>query len=206
MSYIWPSSLARERFQGTKDSLNFLNLLFSFWSPTKVHASIHADQKIFESAANTITLAPHAHGYWNRALFALKPGSVNDEKTEMTAKFYWLKPNGPLPISSSLLLPEVVPANYIVDPIYMPGNLTSGGREHQASVSGPNLKLFNSDTDTIITSGDEIRIKTDDEVNLPLPDPQFISLQWTLHRLAALCDTAADQPEFEYEDEDDDPW
>ncbi|OJJ81778.1 uncharacterized protein ASPGLDRAFT_49735 [Aspergillus glaucus CBS 516.65] len=59
-----------------------------------------------KSTANALALQSSAHDYWDRALFALQPISVNDQKTEMKLRFYWLKPGFLLPQGSTLLLPE----------------------------------------------------------------------------------------------------
>lgn len=178
-------------------------MLYTFWSEEKVDAWTHINQQMAESVANTIAMTSSVHDFWDRALFALKPVSVNDEKTQMTLKFYWLTPTGRLPVNSSLSLPAILPDNYIIPPIDMPGNLKSGGWEHP-DFQGPNLRLYSADTDSLIVSGDEIRITTDNPVDLPLPDWEFVSLQWTLHRLAALCAAAGYQPDIEYGDEDPD--
>jgi hypothetical protein len=40
---------------------------------------------------NLVILSSNAYGYWNRGAFALKPISVNEDKTTLKVKFFWQK-------------------------------------------------------------------------------------------------------------------
>lgn len=174
-------------------------MLGMFWSREKVDGWVHANYKILESVTNRITLAPQCREYWDKALFGLRPVSVNEEKTQMVLQFFWLQGQNLPPSGSSLLLPQTIPDDYVIEPISMPGGLKKGGRECHSSIPNPNLTLYDCERDTIISSGDLITLSTHDPENLPLPDEQFLSLQWTLHRLGALCAAAGYVPQ----DEDD---
>lgn len=177
----------------------FQNYVDMFWTEKKVNAWVNPLQKIIESVSNTIALAPHAHDYWDRALFALRPVSVNPEKTEMVLQFYWLQAVIPLPHGSSILLPETLPDSYLVDPPIMPGNLESGGRDCHASVQ-PNLMLFDCQTRSVVSSGTYITIPTHDPEEYPLPDEECLWMQWTLHQFGVLCAAAGFQPEDSEDD------
>lgn len=69
---------------------------------------------------------------------------------------------------------------------------------------GSNLsKLFNHITNTLISSGDEIALTTEDPELQPLPDMRLLEMQYFLHRVAAMSG-AADRPPFESDNYGDD--
>ncbi|PWY73404.1 hypothetical protein BO83DRAFT_388766 [Aspergillus eucalypticola CBS 122712] len=87
---------------------------------------------------------------------------------------------------------------------------TSYGRYHFDSIVADGMvasklpELFDNETDTIICSGDRITVTTPDPEKFPLPDLDLLDLQWTLHRLGAMCAAAGWQPADQADDDDDD--
>jgi len=165
----------------TRKSPSLWDNLRLFWSKERVDAWHNA---IFplgtETCQNLICLAPHAHAYWERAYFALKPIRISDDMKRLDVQFFWL--------SSTPHVPEV---NILQVPS-LPADLDQG----------PNLaKLFNHETDTKIHSGCEISLETDDPVSRPLPDFRLLEMQWFLHRVTAMSGAAELQDDF-YDDDD----
>ena len=200
--HILPFSLAKSKADSNDDKFSvFQSMLEMFWTQEKVNGWVHGNHKILDSVTNRITMAPQCHEYWDKALFALRPVTVNEEKTLMVLQFFWLQGQNLPPTGSSLLLPETIPDDFIIEPIIiMPNDLKRGGRDCHSSMQKLNLTLYDCERDTVLCSGDYITISTDDPETLPLPDEQFLSLQWTLHRLAALCAAVGYTP---LQDEDD---
>lgn len=108
---------------------------------------MHANKEVIESVANTIAMAPHCHEYWDRALFALQPGPVNDDKTKMIVKFYWLQPQGSLPPGSTLELPDDVPDSYLLEPIIMPVTWLAAGETTRLGCRSP-ISSYSTQTPT----------------------------------------------------------
>lgn len=54
----------------------------------------------------------------------------------------------------------------------------------------------------IVSSGNDIIITTPDPEHPPLPDEDLLWMQWTLHRLAALCVTAGFRADLSFVDDD----
>jgi len=78
---------------------------------------------------------------------------INDDKTKMIVIFYCLKPQGTVSRETSLDLPANVPDDFVLQPVIIPGGLTSSGRHKQEGVLNFKLKLFHSETDAVISSG-----------------------------------------------------
>jgi hypothetical protein len=155
-----------------------------FWTKERVDAWYNA---IFplgtEVSQNLISLALHAHGYWTRAYFALKPIRMSDDKKRLDIQFFWLSSNPHVPEVNILQIPSLI------------ANLDQG----------PNLaKLFNHETDTKIHSGCEISLETDDPVSRPLPDFNLLEMQWFLHRVTAMSGAAEPQNDFHDDESSDD--
>lgn len=125
--------------------------------------------KLAESTANAIALQPAVHRYWDKALFALRFISVNDEKAKMKLRFYWLKPVLPLAHGSTLLLPEHITEDYMIDPPLLADGLVASGRDYHENVPEAVRMVLNYQTRKIVRSGDEITITTPDPIHLPLP-------------------------------------
>lgn len=184
---ICPLSLAMQKQDHPELFIDFAPALSVFWSTEKVDKCLHSMKKNAETVANSIALTPSAHQFWEKALFALRPIFVNNEKTKMRQKFYWLKAISSLEQGSSMLLPETITDDYMTEPPILSDCLDSGGRDHHENLSKATLMLFDCEGRNIVTSGNDIIITTPDPEHLPLPDEDLLWLQWTLHRLAALC-------------------
>lgn len=169
----------------------FWRVLRQYWTQERIS---RWEDSIFrettETTRNLITLAPGAHKYWDDALFALKPLSVSPDGKALEVQFYWLCPGQleNLNIDTSLL-PEDPNADFVIQPPTLPNNLGQGG---QKSLNGltPNVRLYNCNTDTKITSGQRITLTTTDPVDMPLPSWEILQLHWLLHRVLALCAAA----------------
>lgn len=182
MAHLYPFSLRDEE---TATTGLFWSTLRSFWSEERVnewHKAVFSDVRGTEKLENLVLLNPLAHRLHSKALFALEPCGVNEEKTELRVKFWWLKPSrseGPTILCE---IPEL-PADY---------NPESGG-----------ICLYNPLSHQTIKSGDCIVVRTPDPVLLPLPDTRILEMQWLLQRLAALSG-AAEPEELDDNDNDDD--
>jgi hypothetical protein len=79
-----------------------------FWSKEHVDAWYST---IFphgtEVSQNHICLALHAHGYWIRAYFALKPIRISDDKKRLDVQFFWLSSNPHVPTVNILQVPSL---------------------------------------------------------------------------------------------------
>lgn len=201
-AHICAVSLNNHRRDYTDKYFHFKNTLAVFWSDAQVQKWLDRMKTLAKSTANALALQSSAHDYWDRALFALQPISVNDQKTEIKLRFYWLKPGSLLPQGSTLLLPDDVTPNFLVDPPILADDRETGGRDHHENVSEALLALLNCQTRQIIRSGDEIIITTPDPIRFPLPDEELLRLQWILHRLAALCAAAGFRADSFFEDDD----
>ncbi|KAF2177893.1 hypothetical protein K469DRAFT_754850 [Zopfia rhizophila CBS 207.26] len=181
VAHIYPFSM-RDEYK--ERGFLFWDTLRMFWSKERVDAWYDAIFPIgTEVCQNLVCLAPHAHVYWERAYFALKPIRMSDDKKRLDIQFFWLSVN-----------PRVTGVNVSQVPL-LPANLDQG----------PNLvKLFNNETDTKIHSGCEISLKTDDPALRPLPDFRLLEMQWFLHRVTAISGAAELQDDFYDNDSDDD--
>jgi HNH endonuclease len=182
VAHIYPFSMRYE--DNTTRGISFWDTLRMFWSKERVDAWYNA---IFptgtEVCQNLICLAPHAHAYWERAYFVLKPIRISDDKKRLDVQFFWLPKRSYSPEVDILHVPQL--------PAYMD--------------QGPNLvMLFNCKTRIPICSGDEIFLETDDPVSRPLPDFRLLEMQWVLHRLTAVSGAAEPQDDFQGDDSDDD--
>ncbi|CRG87252.1 hypothetical protein PISL3812_04269 [Talaromyces islandicus] len=64
-------------------------------------------------------------------------------------------------------------------------------------------QYYNIRTDTAIKSGDFIYMTTTDPANLPLPNKHLITMQWHLHRIAAISGAADIDACYRNDDDDD---
>jgi hypothetical protein len=72
---------------------SFWDVLKMFWSTERVDAwydAIFSNPNKTEVCQNLICLAPHAHAYWDRGYFALKPIKISDDKKRLDIQFFWL--------------------------------------------------------------------------------------------------------------------
>jgi hypothetical protein len=139
-----------------------------------------------EVCQNLMCLAPHAHAYWERAYFALKPIRISDDKKRLDIQFFWLPANPYVPGVNILQVPSL--------------SASSQG----PSSRGPNSTILsNSESQKAICSGEEISLETDDPVSRPLPDFRLLEMQWFLHRVTAMSGAAEPKDDF-HDDSDDD--
>jgi hypothetical protein len=155
---------------------SFWNTLRLFWSEERVDAWYNAIfPKGTEACYNLMCLAPHAHKYWEKAHFALKPIRLSDDKKRLDIQFFWLAKGNRTSLVSILQRPP------------LPVDLDRG----------PNITmLFNVLTEKKIYSGDEISLETDDAVAHPLPDLKLLEMQWFLNRVTAMSGAAEPQDDF----------
>ncbi|KAL2000224.1 hypothetical protein VTN02DRAFT_3396 [Thermoascus thermophilus] len=164
-SHIVPFSLPT---RSADMRLQFWRVLRQYWTPQRVGSWKDLIlRNPTETSRNLITLAPGAQ-----------------------VQFYWLCPGQleSLTIDTSLL-PEDPEADFVLQPPTLPADLGQGG---QKSVTGltPNVRLYNCNTDTKLTSGQRITLTTTDPVDMPLPSWEILQLHWLLHRVLALCAAA----------------
>ncbi|KAF2190392.1 hypothetical protein K469DRAFT_623444 [Zopfia rhizophila CBS 207.26] len=184
VAHIYPFSMRYEDNTINRHGLSFWDTLRTFWSKERVDAWYNA---IFplgtEVCQNLICLAPHAHAYWERAYFALKPIGISDDKKRLGVQFFWLPPRSHSPEVNILQVP------------LLPADLDQG----------PNLAMiFNHQTRKEIRSGDEISLETDDPESRPLPDFRLLEMQWFLHRVTAMSGAAEPQDDFHDDDDNSD--
>ncbi|KAF2190446.1 hypothetical protein K469DRAFT_746946 [Zopfia rhizophila CBS 207.26] len=183
VAHIYPFSMRYEDNTPKQYSISFWDTLRMFWSKERVDAWYNA---IFptgtEVCQNLLCLCPNAHAYWESAYFALKPIRISDDKKRLDLQFFWLSTNSHVSGVNILQAPSI-----------------------SALDQGPNLtRLINNETCTLIRSGDEISLETDDPVLRPLPNFRLLEMQWFLHRVTAMSGAAEPQDDFHDEDSDDD--
>jgi hypothetical protein len=134
-------------------------------------------------------LAPHAHKYWEKAHFALKPIGLSDDKKRLDIEFFWLA-KGNRASEVAILQRPLLPVHLDEGPLDQGPNVT---------------KLLNVQTNRIICSGDQISLETNDPVEHPLPDLRLLDMQWILHRVQAMSAAAEAQDDFGDDSDDDFP-
>ncbi|PGH07766.1 hypothetical protein AJ79_06154 [Helicocarpus griseus UAMH5409] len=140
-----------------------------------------SEKKQANVCQNMISLAPSAHAYWNKALFALKPLYIANDKKSMVLQFFWLRPQRRNE-SVSLIEPPLL--------------------RFDLDFPDEDVRLLNSETGMMIRSGDKITLRTDDPDNKPLPSWDLLEMQWIIHRLIALSGEAeVEGPEYNDTDE-----
>ncbi|KAF2180008.1 hypothetical protein K469DRAFT_715607 [Zopfia rhizophila CBS 207.26] len=183
VAHIYPFSMRYEDNTIKRQELSFWDTLRMFWSKERVDAWYNA---IFplgtELCQNLLCLAPHAHAYWERAYFALKPIRISDDKKRLDVQFFWLPSNPHVRGVDILQVPSLPDLD-----------------------QGPNLaRLFNHETGAKISSRCEISLETDDPVSRPLPDFRILEMQWFLHRVTAMSGAAEPQDDCHDDDDSDD--
>ncbi|KAJ5795204.1 hypothetical protein N7457_001803 [Penicillium paradoxum] len=169
--------------------------LDAFWGTRHVHqwkAQLLSEGAIdTERVYNMITVDTQTREYWDFALCAFRPVSVNAEKTEIHIAFHWLPfvEDGPLniPIKRSQRVPTT--EHIFSDPYYKP-----------QSGAGDNNQLYHNQTDRPITSGYVFKITTDDPKERPLPSIELLQLRWNLSRIAALPGASEDEDGYDGSD------
>ncbi|OJJ72154.1 hypothetical protein ASPBRDRAFT_55379 [Aspergillus brasiliensis CBS 101740] len=171
VAHIFPRSLGKKGTEGVKD---FWNALECFWTPQQLEA--WKEQVLgpdgVETCSNLMCMTNLAHELWEKAVFALKPLSLSEDKRHLEVQFYWLPMNKYRRTMSVTAVPEPFPRN-----------LSSTNDTYKTV-------LWNMDTDTRVCSGDILTFKTDDPVGHPLPSMELLNMQWILHRVLALSGAA----------------
>ncbi|KAL4956718.1 hypothetical protein BDW69DRAFT_70192 [Aspergillus filifer] len=171
VAHIYPFTLSHrnQRTQTLWDTLRH------FWSEERVLAWEQAvlGPSGTEQVTSLMCLWASAHRMWGTAAFALKPLAVSDDKTEMTAVFYWL--------------PKSLYARYAVldDAPTVPDKIKCVQDENLVMVDS----LERLDGRRIV-SGDEMTFKTESPESHPLPSFEILEMQWFLTRAAALSGAA----------------
>ncbi|OJJ81249.1 uncharacterized protein ASPGLDRAFT_133189, partial [Aspergillus glaucus CBS 516.65] len=112
-----------------------------------------------------VSMATQAYGYWKDARFALQPISRSEDGKPLTVKFWWM------PMATEY---DCMPATDIPE---FPANLDSAPRGG---------KLYNTETELKIASGEEITFHIEDPVEVPLPLWELLEMQWIMHRIAGM--------------------
>jgi HNH endonuclease len=186
VAHIYPFSMRNLRRPVSLPSFSFWAVLELFWSADRIkswYESIFSTDSGTEIVPNLMCLCPNAHRYHERALFALKPIEVSEDKGKLRVQFYWL-PRNKLSNSIDILTVPAIPDN-------------ENGAIHE-------IGLWNIKTDERIRSGYVLDIETEDPEKLPLPDTRLLDMQWVLNRVSALSGAA--EPRDGPCDDDDDNW
>ncbi|OXV05316.1 hypothetical protein Egran_06916, partial [Elaphomyces granulatus] len=138
VAHIYPYCLGA-RFTGVSRDM-FWSSLSLFWTKDQIKSwkDVILGEKGTGNCVNLVTLSATAHVYWGKALFALKPISLSEDKRTLEVGFYWLR--------------QFSHASW-VDPLFR--------AEHffPRSCVGNDLRLFDCKTGREICSGDTIVLK-----------------------------------------------
>ncbi|QSS55168.1 hypothetical protein I7I53_02977 [Histoplasma capsulatum var. duboisii H88] len=199
--HIIPFSLGN---QNSFELRAFWSTLSLFWDELKItQLRDFVNQKSTETVENFLLLAPTVHACWDEQLFALQPLSMSTDKKTLTVKFFWLCPTSLDSLRlSTTALPEDPTQEFTVEPPSFPANLSQGGRKC-GYAERPNLRIYNCQTNELISSGQVITLTTEDPESMPLPDLKLLDLQWKLHRVLALAAAAGYFEDEDYDDEGD---
>lgn len=153
-----------------------------FWSKERVESwrnAIFPDGKYNEACYNLLCLSPTARRYFRKGYFALKPISISEDQKCMVLKFFWLR-KGP---SDKTFV-------NIRDTPSLEGQDQGHGRS----------RLLDHETTSVIRSGDELRLETEEPQNHPLPRWEILEMQWFMNRVVAMSGVEA---EDDYSNNDD---
>lgn len=142
-----------------------------------------------EQVQNLITFNALVHTYWDDALCALRPISINTKKTSIEVAFHWLSAPGKITSTASDHIETMQ------DPL--PHDINSFTES-----PGENICLIHGETRSIVRSGQIFTLRTDDPKSKPLQSMELLELQWILHRIAATRGAAEDD-ESEIDSDDD---
>jgi HNH endonuclease len=120
-----------------------------------------------EGCFNLLCLAPHAHDWWNRGLFALKPVDRSEDRTTLTCQFFWQ------PQYSHTRRSNV---DLLMGPLLSRGLTRVNNYQlvHSEYCEDGLAQL------TIIRSGDMFTLTTDDPDKKPLPSAQLQTARVTV--------------------------
>lgn len=177
----------RHQYEGPRGN-SIWGSLGVFWSKERVESwynAIFPEGKYAEACYNRLCLSPSAHRYFGKGYFALKPISIYDDQKYMVVKFFWLH-KGP---SDNAFV------NFRDTPLL----------EGQDEGDGYS-RLFNHETTSIIRSGDELRLKTENPQTHPLPRWDILEMQWFMNRVVAISGAADVEDDYSDGDDDDDEY
>ncbi|KAN0070975.1 hypothetical protein V8E54_011140 [Elaphomyces granulatus] len=144
----------------------FWGLLRVFWSAGRVQEwrdEIHRDPQNpgtgTEGCFNLLCLAQHAHDWWNRGIFALKPVDRSEDRTTLTCQFFWQPQYSHTRKSNVDLLMAAI---------------MNHSEYREDGLAEP------------IRSGDMFTLTTDDPDKKPLPSFKLLELQWILQKITAM--------------------
>jgi hypothetical protein len=171
----------------------FWNQLRMFW-PEETVAAWAAElfpqginEQGVETVYNLITLSKTAHDYWNRGAFALKPISINEDKTTLKIQFFWQKKQNTQATMSLLTTPFS----------------TEGLDQNEGAFEYGTIKLFDHNKKRHIESGDFFELETDDAIARPLPSFQLLEIQWFLTRIVGMAGAAFPYGSEDWDDDSD---
>ena len=142
-----------------------------------------------ERLDNMITLNTLVYTYWDDALCAFRPISINENKTSMEVAFHWLPAPGNIKSKAS-------------DPIATPYHPFPHDINSFNESPGENICLIHGETRSMIRSGQIFTLTTVDAAEKPLPSMELLDLQWILHRIVAMRG-AAEEYESDVDSDDD---
>ena len=196
VTHILPySMLNKPENTSGDDAPKFWKILRAFWGKDRVNGwrnEIFPDPKHpdtgVEACFNLISLDPSAHRMWNKGFFALKPLiPANDKK--LTVQFFW-QPQYDHKLGDRVDL--------LKEPLSSEGLSLIEDEENE--VNWLTYRKDKSPRD--IQSGDIFILTTDDPDNKPLPNYEFLEMQWFLQRVTAMSG-AAGTPNIDLNDDDD---
>lgn len=165
----------------TSPQADIWRLLKCFWEDDKVDKWAIAMQANHETLANMITLSCDAHNAFDIAYMGLEPVEIMDGGRTIKLRFHWLKRDR----QRKEKVPPTAKPEFSSDACRGPGG----------------CKLFNVETNQLVTSGTEIFVSSFIHANLPSFD--LLQMRWTLNRVAALC-AGAELEELDDDDDDED--
>ncbi|KAJ5907783.1 hypothetical protein N7495_000465 [Penicillium taxi] len=148
-------------------------------------AILKGDTISTERTENLITISGPVHAYWERAICAFRPISVNEDKTSMNISFHWLPLLGRKKFKQTDLL------QLTENPLRREEYEFNGSRPAEG------VMLYHLKDKVEICSGDIFTISTDDPVKLPLPSWELLNLLWHLTRIGAMQGAAEEEDDEE---------
>ena len=146
----------------------FWPALRHFWSDVRVDGWQEAlsGEQSADALSNLMTVGSNVRGYWERALFALKPLELSEDGKCLRTQFFWLR---------RLTKPSVwdEPAK-------------EGTLLERLEARLGRAKLWDTITERKIVSGDVVVLKTTDPEKYPIPSIALLDMMWVLNRVASI--------------------
>ena len=195
VAHIFPHCLINPRKPSNLDASipEFWKMLDFFFEADRLNrwrAEMFSDPSnqnvAIDGCHNLICLNALSHDLWVRGLFALRPVSLSNDRTELVVQFYWQPRASHGQFDAVGLLKRPISSK---DLIHVERNFISvineGGTET-----------------TPIKSGDTFIFKTTNPDTHPLPSFQLLDMQWHLNRIVAMCG-ASEIYDSDNDDDDD---